>query len=267
MDKPDVFMPLYIGDYLAGTSRLTTELHGAYLLLIMDYWMNGPLPDDDALLASITKMTPDAWSNARAKLKHYFSIESGCWKQKRIEEELAAATEKKRKSRDKAKKAAAARWNDAPSNAPSNASAQLEECPSPSPSPSESIKDKTHVPPEGGTDDYPPEFERAWKDKPRREGGNSKKAAYKQWKARLRAGATVEDLTDGMERYRKFCEAKKIIGTDKVKMMATFWGPDEHYLEDYATSQSNGYDPTARDKSNDDEQLAFQRELIRMTRQ
>lgn len=147
MDKPDVFMPLYIGDYLAGTSRLTTELHGAYLLLIMDYWMNGPLPDDDGLLASITKMTPDAWGIARAKLEHYFSIESGCWKQKRIEEELAAATEKKRKSRDKAKKAAAARWNDASSNAPSSASAKLEECPSPSPSPSDN---KTPLPPKGG---------------------------------------------------------------------------------------------------------------------
>ena len=91
MDKPDVFMPLYIGDYLAGTSRLTTELHGAYLLLIMDYWMNGPLPDDDALLASIAKMTPDAWSIARATLEKYFSIADGCWKQKRIEEELVAA--------------------------------------------------------------------------------------------------------------------------------------------------------------------------------
>ena len=137
MDKPDVFMPLYIGDYLAGTSRLTTELHGAYLLLIMDYWMNGPLPDNDAALASIARMTPDAWSIARAQLKHYFSIEDGCWKQKRVEEELAAATEKKRKAREKAKKAASARWDeckeDATSTPSSNASAKHEECPSPSP--------------------------------------------------------------------------------------------------------------------------------------
>lgn len=134
MDKPDVFMPLYIGDYLAGTSRLTTELHGAYLLLIMDYWMNGPLPDDDDLLASITKMAPDAWSIARAKLEKYFSIADGFWRQKRVEEELAAATEKKRKSRERAKKAAAARWDNASGNATSKARAKHEECPSPSPS-------------------------------------------------------------------------------------------------------------------------------------
>ena len=42
----------HIGDYLQDTTRLSTEQQGAYLLLIMDYWTNGPLPDDDAALAS-----------------------------------------------------------------------------------------------------------------------------------------------------------------------------------------------------------------------
>ena len=99
MDRPDVFMPLYIGDYLAGTSRLTTELHGAYLLLIMDYWMNGPLPDNDQALASIARMSSDAWSIAQASLKHYFSIENGKWIHKRIEQELASAVQKKAKAK------------------------------------------------------------------------------------------------------------------------------------------------------------------------
>lgn len=158
MERPDVFMPLYIGDYLAGTSRLTTELHGAYLLLIMDYWMNGPLPDDDKILASITKMDFDAWSIARASLKHLFSITQGCWKHKRVEQELAKATEKKRSAKEKAEKASAARWGNkaknaqktnknasgnATSNASSTSQAMLEQCPSPSPSPS--VKDKLKI--------------------------------------------------------------------------------------------------------------------------
>lgn len=254
MDKPDVFMPLYIGDYLAGTSRLTTELHGAYLLLIMDYWMNGPLPDDDDLLASITKMTPDAWSIARAKLEKYFSIAGGCWKQKRIEEELAAATEKKRKAREKAKKAAAARWDDAPSNATSNASGELEDCPSPSPSPSKSIKDKDLVPPKGGTEDYPPEFEEVWKQYPKRAGGNPKKATFKKWQARLKEGVDAQTMLDGVKRYAAYCKAEKKTGTQYVMQGETFFGPSEHYLEEYTAQGTTEID---------DKALEVHREIMR----
>ena len=128
-DRPDVFMPLFIGDYLAGTSRLSTEQHGAYLLLIMDYWMNGPPPNDDRVLASITRMSMDAWSIAQASIKHFFYEENGCLKHKRIEQELARATENKAKAKEKAEKAAKARWKNAPSNAPSIPQEVLEECP------------------------------------------------------------------------------------------------------------------------------------------
>lgn len=146
MQKTDIWMPLYIGDYLADTSRLTTEQHGAYLLLLMDYWRSGRLPDNDQVLAQIAKLSPDAWSNARAMLEQFFSIEEGYWVHGRVEKELAQSLENKAKNHQRAVQAAEKRWGkqqkDATSNATSNAKAMLEECPSPSPSPS---KNKNNI--------------------------------------------------------------------------------------------------------------------------
>lgn len=138
MAKADIWMPLYIGDYLADTMHLTTEQHGAYLLLIMAYWKNGgPLTGNDSALASICRLSGDAWSNARAMLEPFFVIDpaSGSWRHERIEKEMANATESKERRVSKAKAAAEARWNkDAASNASSMPQAMLKECPSPSPS-------------------------------------------------------------------------------------------------------------------------------------
>ena len=147
--KTDVWMPLYIADYLADTSRLTTLNHGAYMLLIMDYWRNGALPDDDFVLAQVTRMGADAWSIARVVLVRFFSIENGAWIHKRIEEEIKKAGVNSQKAHDRAVKAAAARWDkeNTPSIPPSISEAKLEDmhkvCPSPSPSPSPSPTEST----------------------------------------------------------------------------------------------------------------------------
>ncbi|WP_168190895.1 YdaU family protein [Aquitalea aquatilis] len=145
--KTNVWMPLYIADYLADTTRLTTEQHGAYLLLIMDYWRNGPLPDDDGSLANITRLSMPQWKKHRPVLARLFLVEGGEWLHKRVDTELQAAAENAAKHEERAKKAAAARWSkESKSNASSNATStpqeQLEECPSPSPSPKPTTEGK-----------------------------------------------------------------------------------------------------------------------------
>ncbi len=81
---------------------------------------------------------------------------------------------------------------------------------------------------------YSPEFEEAWTCYPKRQGGNSKQAAWKAWRARLRAGASAAILTDGIRRYAAFVRASGKEGTEFVKQAATFLGPDAHYAEAWA---------------------------------
>jgi uncharacterized protein YdaU (DUF1376 family) len=137
--RADIWMPLYIGDYLGDTRRLT-EQHGAYLLLIMDYWRQGPLPNSAEVLAQIAGLTIDAWSNTQAMLLEFFQMgDDGRLHHKRIDRELAKAVENKKTMTRRATKAAQARWG-TDGGATSIPKAKHEECPSPSPSPQVPLK-------------------------------------------------------------------------------------------------------------------------------
>jgi uncharacterized protein YdaU (DUF1376 family) len=84
-------MPLYIADYLGDTQHLSTLEHGAYLLLIMQYWQKDGLPDDEVQLMRIARMSPEEWTSAAPVLQRLFK--QG-WKHPRIDAELALTDEK-----------------------------------------------------------------------------------------------------------------------------------------------------------------------------
>lgn len=109
-DRIDIWMPLYVKDYLGATSRLTTEQHGAYMLLIMDYWLNGPLPDDDAMLAQIARLSPEQWGKHRPSIERLFSVHEGQWRHRRIDREIEAARDRKKQAVERGKAGAKARW-------------------------------------------------------------------------------------------------------------------------------------------------------------
>ena len=97
------YMPLYVADYLADAAHLTTEEHGAYLLLIMTYWQRGkPLPADPDRLARIARMPSERWADVQRTLSEFFALVDGHWHHKRIDAEL----DKVRDKSEKAKKAA-----------------------------------------------------------------------------------------------------------------------------------------------------------------
>ena len=108
--KSDTWMPFFVGDYLSATGRLTTEQHGAYLLILLDYWKNGPPPNDDAVLAAIARMAPSSWRKARAALIGFFEICDGLLIQKRVEKERERAAKVTEERKEAGKAGAAKRW-------------------------------------------------------------------------------------------------------------------------------------------------------------
>jgi len=82
------WMPLHITDYLADTGHLTATEHGAYMLLIMHYWQNGHLPENEKLIARIGRMTTAQWDESRDVIAMLFGPG---WTHKRIDAELSKA--------------------------------------------------------------------------------------------------------------------------------------------------------------------------------
>lgn len=82
-------------------------------------------------------------------------------------------------------------------------------------------------------ENYSNEFEQAWQAYPKRAGGNSKAAAWKAWKARIKDGVTTVEMLAGVNRYAAYVRATGSAGTQYVKQAATFFGPDRHFEESW----------------------------------
>lgn len=131
--KPDIWMPLYIGDYLADTIGLTDQQHGRYLMSIMAYWRKAsPLTQTEA--QAILKDDADA-------LKRFFQVQNGDWRHKRIDEELSKFQEfsNAKSRRTEAARSALQKKRASATNIVTNSvTMPVTESPSPSPSPSPS---------------------------------------------------------------------------------------------------------------------------------
>ncbi|EFC6651547.1 DUF1376 domain-containing protein [Escherichia coli] len=87
------YMQLYIADYLADTMHLSAEEHGAYLLLMFNYWQTGkPIPKNR--LAKIARLTNERWADVEPSLREFFCDNGEEWVHLRIEEDLASVREK-----------------------------------------------------------------------------------------------------------------------------------------------------------------------------
>lgn len=121
------YLPLATDAYLADTTHLSTEEHGAYLLLLMAAWRSAGcrLPDDDAFLARVCRCTARVWLRIRPSVASFWLIEGGWWSQKRLskEREYVDGVRERRREAAHAKHRKNKKTPDAPAHADAPASA------------------------------------------------------------------------------------------------------------------------------------------------
>lgn len=111
--KVDTWMPLLVDKYLGDTMLLSTEQHGAYLLLLMTMWKkDGRLPDNDEQLAQASKLSAAKWRAMRPVLidGSLLRAEDGFIVQKRLSAELARSKSHTDAKANAGAKGAARRW-------------------------------------------------------------------------------------------------------------------------------------------------------------
>lgn len=102
--------PRYFDAYAEDTRHLTTLEHGAYNLLIDEYYRTRkPLPDNEAALANIAKMHPNDWARISPTIRAFFSSRKGWLHQKKANNQLDIQDKKAKKRSEKAQKAALVR--------------------------------------------------------------------------------------------------------------------------------------------------------------
>jgi uncharacterized protein YdaU (DUF1376 family) len=69
------WIAFYIGDYPKDTQALSTEQHGAYLLLLMECWQKGCVPLDAASRASIVRLPLQRWKKISAPIDAFFAAD------------------------------------------------------------------------------------------------------------------------------------------------------------------------------------------------
>lgn len=109
------YMQFFVADYLADTAHLTTAEHGAYLLLLFNYWQRGEsfkAKNEQLLnkrLASVARMSEQEFAGVSDTLEEFFSVTETEWLHERIERDLSVIAEKSEKKSNAGKASAEAR--------------------------------------------------------------------------------------------------------------------------------------------------------------
>lgn len=106
----DAWFRFWTADWSSGTSRLTNEEVGAYLRLVLDYYKNGPLPNDQQTLMPIAHVGPADWVRIWGTIKVKFVLGTdGLLHNPKCDEEIKWRHEASEKRKNQTRAALASR--------------------------------------------------------------------------------------------------------------------------------------------------------------
>lgn len=194
------YMQFYVADYLADTTHLTAEEHGAYMLLLFSYWQTGkPLRIDR--LATVARIPNERWPSVADTLSEFFHVTETHWVQFRVEADLEAVNSKVVTASNAGKASARAKalkkqqeLNDRSTNVDN----PLQRNGNHKDTDTDTDKNKNNTPPM--VDDLFPKF---WKMYPNKKG---KAAAEKAWKKLKVTADLFGQIAEGLA-AQVVCEA------------------------------------------------------------
>ena len=106
--RVDVYLPLYVRDFLTSTIGWTAEERGHYLTLLMIQWDRGSLPAEAAELERLSPGVSQCWSLLAGKFP---VCEDGTRRNAKLEEHRDRCIGIREKRSQAAKSAASGRWS------------------------------------------------------------------------------------------------------------------------------------------------------------
>ena len=82
--------------FFGDTAHVSPEAAAFYMVLLSHAWLRGgSLPNDDAMLRNMTRLSRQKWYAIRDEVMSFWHLaEDGCWHQKRLDVEWSRASEK-----------------------------------------------------------------------------------------------------------------------------------------------------------------------------
>jgi uncharacterized protein YdaU (DUF1376 family) len=80
--------------FFGDTAHVSAEAAAFYMVLLSHAWLRGgSLPNDDAMLRNMTRLSRQKWQAIRREVMSFWYLaEDGCWHQKRLDVEWARAS-------------------------------------------------------------------------------------------------------------------------------------------------------------------------------